>query len=234
VEREKIIHFVSKKGFNIDGMGEKIVENLINEGLISNFADIFELTKGDLEPLERFAEKSADNLIEAINASKKIELEKFIFALGIRHVGEETAILLAQNFRTLDGSAKASEEQLSRTPGIGPIIARAIVEWFAVKRHRDLVERLKKVLKIKPPAFAHAASAGKLFGKTFVLTGGLSSMTREEAKEELRKRGADVSSSVSKKTSFVVAGDEAGSKRDKARELGIPVLSEEEFLRLFK
>jgi len=260
VEKENIIHFVSKKGFNIDGFGEKIVEKLMQEGLISNFADIFELEKGDLEPLERFAEKSADNLIKAISESKIIEFPKFIFALGIRHTGEETAHLIAKgvqkfpitNFQfpinsKFSKSKKIKIENLEdliivfpminvemwqSIPGIGPKSAESLNVWFNNKENLKLLERMNDLgVKIETSDKKQEIS-GKLQGKTFVLTGELSGFTRDEAKDIIRKAGGDISSSVSKKTDYVLVGDNPGSKYDKALELDIKILDEEGFKKL--
>jgi DNA ligase (NAD+) len=262
VEKEKIIHFVSKKGFNIDGMGEKIVEHLMNEGLISNVAEIFELTKGDLEPLERFAEKSADNLIASIENSKKIALEKFLFALGIRYAGEETAVLIASNLQLvtsnfenknanlkmendnskckiknlddiIDCFPKISQEQWLNVKGIGIKSAESLVNWFGDKDNLKLLEKMNKLgVKIDVPKLQ--ASSYKLQNKTFVLTGELKNFTRDEAKDMIRRAGGDISSSVSRKTDYVVAGENHGSKYDKASKLGVKIINEEEFKKLIK
>ena len=160
-----------------------------------------------------------------------MELARLLIGLSIPQVGEETAILLAKKFRSTDEIAKASTEELEKIEGIGPVVAKEISEWFALKRHQTLVKNLKKVLTLSNLLYARSEK-GKLAGKTFVLTGSLSSMSRDEAKEKIRALGGDVSSSVSKNTDYVVAGDEAGSKLDKAKELGVQVLTEKEFLSL--
>ncbi len=250
VELQKIIHFVSRKGFNIAGLGEKIVEQLMNEGLISDFADIFELTKGDLEPLERFAEKSAENLLEAIEKSKRIELEKFLFALGIRYVGEETAVLIARNSQRAIGEragtrsiksireianafSKVSKEQWLEIKGIGEKSAESLVEWFLDKVNLELLNRMtERGVQIKISNENNETKSYKLSGFTFVLTGELLGFTRDEVKDMIRKNGGDVSSSVSKKTDYVVAGENPGSKLKKAEELGVKVIRKEEFIRL--
>jgi DNA ligase (NAD+) len=242
VEKERVIHFVSKKGFNIDGLGESIVEQLMTEGMIANAAEIFELTKGDLEPLERFAEKSAQNLITAIEASKKITLPKFIFALGIRHVGEETAVLIEDNLNLVSsGKVKnladlieifpqISIEDWVRVKGIGEKSAESLVEWFGEKENMVILEKMKELgVQVEIAVGGKNKAAGKLTGKTFVLTGELKSFTRDEAKDIIRKAGGLISSSVSKKTDFVLAGGNPGSKYDKAEELGVRIVSEEEF-----
>ncbi|MFA6048091.1 MAG: NAD-dependent DNA ligase LigA [Parcubacteria group bacterium] len=245
VEKEKVIHFVSKKGFNIDGMGERIVEQLMNEGLITNVADIFALTKGDLEPLERFAEKSADNLIGAIRDSREISLEKFLFALGIRFVGEETGVLIARNLENLEvgrlgrlGSLGESFRKLSRedwmsVKGIGEKSAESLVGWFSDKNNLEILKKMEESgVKILMPDTKHQAQNAKLAGKTFVLTGELASFTRDEAKDMIRKAGGDVSSSVSRKTDYLLVGKSPGSKFQKAKELGVKVIGEEEFRKM--
>jgi DNA ligase (NAD+) len=230
-EIEKMIHFVSRKALNIEGLGEKIVEQLVEEGLVSDLADFFELEEGDLIPLERFAEKSADNLIKAIDVSKNILLYKFIYALGIRHAGEETARLIANHFGSFQKIKETTAKELSKVEGIGDIVARSISEWFGDKQNKRLIEKLLKHIKIENPPKTFSKNL-PLAGKTFVLTGTLSSLSREEAKEEIRKLGGSISSSMSKKTDFFVAGDEPGRKLAKARSLGIKQISEEGFLEL--
>ena len=253
IEKENIIHFVSKKGFNIDGMGEKIVEQLMNEGLVSNISDIFELTEGDLHPLERFAEKSAKNLVESIEKSKTIEFPKFLFALGIRHVGEETAVLIAKAINTefpisnfqfpikskISNLKKIVEifphirvEDWANIKGIGEKSAKSMVEWFNDKSNLEILSRMKDLgVEIVFPKTQQATSE-KFQGKTFVLTGELEDFTRDAAKDIIRKKGGDVASSVSRKTDYVVAGENPGSKYEKAKELGVKIISEKEFQKL--
>lgn len=245
VEIQKIIHFVSKKGFNIDGLGDKIVEQLVQEGLIGNVADIFELKKGDLEALERFAEKSADNLVEAIEASKKIALEKFLFSLGIRYVGEETATLVSSKLgliskikiKDLDDLAgvfsKTQEEKWEEIDGIGEKAAGSLVSWFADENNLNLLRKMNELgVKIILPK--KESSNYKLEGKTFVLTGKLPNFTRDQIKDMIRKEGGKVSSSISKNTDYLVSGDDPGSKYEKARKLGVSVVDENKFLDLLK
>ena len=244
LRQELLYHFVSKHAFDIDGLGPKIIDALLDNGLIQDAPDLFLLTEGDLVPLERFGEKSAKNLVEAIARAKKITLPRFLVALGILHVGEETAVLLARNFQFLISNSQikmkdfiktmrgASREDLEKIADIGPIVAKSIFEWFADERN---IARLKKfesagvVLTI--PAYLKQGKAEPLKDLTFVLTGELESLTREQAKEKIRARGGDISESVSAKTSFVVAGSNQGSKYDDAIKLNIPVLSENEFLK---
>lgn len=246
VEKENLIHFVSKKGFNIDGMGEKIVEQLMNEGIISNMADIFELTEGDLEPLERFAEKSAKKLVEAINKSKQIEFQKFLFALGIRYVGEETAVLVARNMKFVTQKeirrlkdiveifSKIKLEDWLSVKGIGIKSAESLAEWFGDENNKELLRDMDKLgIEIIFPKESRVTDY-KLQNKTFVLTGELEHFTRDEVKDIIRKKGGDVSSSVSQKTDYVVAGENPGSKYDKAKMLGVKTIDEEEFIKLIK
>jgi len=229
IQRQQIIHFVSKKGFDIEGLGPKIINQLMNQGLISNPADIFSLTQGDLVPLERFADKSASNLIKAIGQSKKISLAKFIHALGIRHVGEETAIALTQYFGSLDKIRKTSLKNLLQIEDIGEIVAQSIFEWFNRESNRELIKKLldngieiEKVKTVKK----------KLIGQTFVLTGEMDKFTREQAKSKIRQLGGNVSSSVSKQTDFVVIGQNPGSKYNRAKKLGVKIINEQEFLEI--
>jgi DNA ligase (NAD+) len=242
-QRRQIYHFVSKKAFNIVHLGPKIVDRLIEEGLIRDAADIFSLTQGDIEPLERFAEKSAKNLIEAIEKSKKIPLARFIYALGIRHVGEETAILLTQEIQNrkfeirnikdlIKYFQKLSLDDLQRIKDIGPIVGKSIYDWFQKKENIKFLEKLEKAgIEIEIPKIKISK---KLAGKTFVLTGELESMTREEAKSKIRELGGNISESVSRKTDFVVVGKNPGSKYKKAKELKIKIISEKEFLGMIK
>ncbi|MBI4992754.1 MAG: NAD-dependent DNA ligase LigA [Candidatus Magasanikbacteria bacterium] len=230
-ELERIIHFASKHAFDIDGLGVKIVEHLVSEGLIKNPADIFVLTKGDLEPLERFAEKSAENLILAIEKAKKVTLPRFIFALGIQHVGEETAIRLANHFSSLDKIMDASPDELQKVNDIGPRVAESLKEWFGNKENLKLVAELLKN-GVQVTSYKLQVITNKFAGSTFVLTGTMAGMTRDEAEDKIRELGGKISSSVSKNTSFVVVGENSGSKFDKAKELGVRVIEEKEFLEM--
>lgn len=221
-------HFVSKKAFNMDGLGTKIMEQLVQEGLIKNAADIFSLTVGDLEPLERFAEKSAENTIASIENSKPIALSRFLYALGIHHVGEETAIALAIHFGDLDSIIKADEEILNEVPDVGPRVAESIVAYFADEEHNNLIQNmLDRGVSIQNPKKAKGATM--FTGKTIVLTGSLQTMKRDEAKDVVRSMGGKISSSVSKSTDFVVVGESPGSKYDKAKKLGVTILTEADF-----
>lgn len=223
-------HFVSKRAFNIDGLGPKIIEKFLEEGLIRDAADLYELEAGDVLPLERFAEKSADNLIEAIDKSRKIPLSRLIYALGIRHVGEETAADLANYFGSLEKLQEATLEDLEGVPNVGGVMAQSIIEWFRDKSNKDLVVRLLKNISVVKPV-----ATKKIWqGLKFVLTGTLESLTRDQAKEKIQTLGGDVTSSVSKETNFVVAGSEPGSKYDKAKKLGVKILDEKKFLEMLE
>ena len=222
VSRRVFHNFAGKHALDIEGFGKKTVDLLLEEGLIQHFDDIFTLEEGDVLPLEGFAEVSAKKLIESIKKSREVELARLLVGLSISHIGEETAILLAQEFRTLDAIAEASEERLVAIDGMGEIMAKAVHDWFHDKENLKLIARLKKVLVIKSPAAQKKSLPLK--GQTFVLTGSLKSMSRGEAKEKLRALGAHIAESV-------IAGEEAGSKLDKARELGVPLLTEDAFLK---
>ena len=232
-KREYFYHFVSKGVFDIDGFGPKTVDQLLTEGLASDPADLFELREGDLLTLERFAEKSSKNLIEAIQAKKEIVLPKFIFALGIRNVGEETSQDLAEYFSSLEKLKKASFEKLQEVEDIGPVVAKSIFEWFSQKTNQKFLEKLKKV-GVKIQYQKSKIKNQKFEGKIFVLTGGLEIMTRDETKQKIRQLGGEISESVSKKIDFVIVGSEPGSKYEKAKKLGIKTIKEEEFLEMLK
>jgi DNA ligase (NAD+) len=232
VRRRVLRHFASKSALNIEGLGPSTVDALLEAGLVQNFDDFFTLTEGDFLTLEGFADVSAKKIVDSIQkTAKHVPLARLITGLSIPQVGEETAILLAEEFKTVDDIADASEERLQNLNGIGEVVAREIKNWFEDKENRKMVERLKRVLRIVSEESSKKA-AGRLAGKTFVLTGTLSGFSRDEAKEKIRALGGGVSSSVSKKTSYVVAGEEAGSKLDKARELGVSILDEDEFRKL--
>ncbi len=238
-QRRQLSYAVGKSAFDIDGMGPKIIDALLEGQLISELPDIFDLERGDLLNLPRFAEKSVDNLLAAIEEKKKgISLPRFIIALSIAHVGEETAYLLAGEFKTLEKIAHATFEDFQKIDGIGDIVAQALVDWFKEKKNKDLIKKLEKVIKVGqihdalPKDKEWQLVKNKFSGKTFVLTGTLNSMDRDAAKQKIRGLGGSVSSSVSKNTDYVVAGAEAGSKEDKARELGVKIITEEEFLKM--
>ncbi len=228
--RETILHFASRHVMNIEGMGDALVTQLTDRRLVKNVADIYKLSKADLLSLERMGEKSAQNVLDEIEASKRLPLERVIFGLGIRFVGERTAQFLAEHFGSMDALMNASQEELEDVNEVGPRIAESIHEFFAEPRNRELVKRLRE---------AGLTFAGKkrergtkLAGKTFVLTGTLVKYTRDEAKKMIEDAGGRVSGSVSKKTDYVIAGSDAGSKLDKAKELGVSVIEEKEMEKL--
>ncbi len=227
-----ITHFASKGAMNIDGLGPQVVELLLENGKIKDIADLYTLKAQEIENLDRMGKKSAENLVSAIEESKSRGLERLLFALGIRQVGEVAAEEIARKFRTLDNLFAASFNDFLSVNDIGEITAAALVEFFAAEETKELCTKLKE-LGIKTEAVGE--ERGNLFeGLTFVLTGTLPTMTRDEASAIIKKNGGKVSGSVSKKTSYVVAGDEAGSKLTKARELGITVLTEEELLKMIE
>ncbi|OGB74571.1 DNA ligase (NAD(+)) LigA [candidate division Kazan bacterium RBG_13_50_9] len=230
VQVRKLEHFVSRDAFDMEGLGTKIVEQLYKEGLVRDPADLFTLEEGDIEPLERFAEKSAENLIRSIQSSEEVTLDRFIYALGILHVGDQTARDLAYYFGSLSKIMRASSAQLAGVGGVGAVVAKSVADFFQEPRNQRLVDKLLGAgVRVKSAA---KPRSNKLVGKTFVLTGTLSSMSREEAEAKIRSLGGKASSSVSKETDYVVAGDSTGSKYEKAKKLGVNILSEEEFRQL--
>jgi DNA ligase (NAD+) len=242
----QIIHFVSKKAFNIDGLGEKIVEQLFKEGLIEDEADVFYLQKGDLEPLERFAEKSVDNLLKSISESKKISLSKFIYSLGIKHIGEENADLVAKKIveevvetglkpvctTVIETVPIIEVAEWEKIEGIGEKVAHSIVSWFNDNKNLKLLKKLEQAGINFEIIKTTSLDKAVLSGKTFVITGTLDSLSRDEAKERIKKLGGKVSASVSKNTDYVLAGSDPGSKYDKAKELGVKIIDEKEFLEM--
>lgn len=240
VNLRRLMHWASKGAMDIEGLGPKIIEQLMKEGMVSDIADFYSLTAGDLKPLERFAEKSAENLVKAIAEKKEIPLARFLYGLGIHHVGEETAILLSHNLELPDNSIgglrKAFQKwnlaDLETLADIGPVVSRSIFDWFQAPKNVALLEKMEDLGISLKLATQKTEYASKLAGKTVVLTGSLEGLTRDEAKARIRELGGKVASSVSKKTDFVVAGSEAGSKLEKAKEIGIRIMDEEEFLAL--
>jgi DNA ligase (NAD+) len=227
-----ILHFASRGVMNIDGMGEALVNQLMESGLVKNVADIYQLSKKDLLGLERFADKSAQNILDEIENSKKLPLDRVIYGLGIRFVGERTAQFLAEHFGSMEAIEHASQEELQEVDEVGPRIAESIAEFFSIPANRELIKRLEK---------AHLNLTGrkkqrgtKLAGKTFVLTGTLAHFTRDDAKKMIEDAGGKVTGSVSKKTDYVIAGSDAGSKLDKARELGVNVIDENGMAKLLQ
>jgi DNA ligase (NAD+) len=229
--KESILHFAGRHAMNIDGLGDKIVDQLVDKGLVKDVADLYALKEDEVAGLERMAEKSAQNLLEEIEASKKNSLERLIYALGIQFVGERTGQLLAEHFSSLEELAAAKEEQLEEVPEVGPKVAASIVEFFSEAANRQLIKKLHKV-GVHPTAEKRKVKSDKFAGKSFVFTGGLANRSREEAGEIVQQHGGKVSGSVSKKTDYVVVGTDPGSKYDKAKELGVTILSEGEFEKL--
>jgi DNA ligase (NAD+) len=243
--KQALLHFASRRAMDIEGLGEKLVDQLVDGGVVRTPADLYKLGVAKLAALERMAEKSAANVHAAIEKSKDTTLGRFIYALGIRNVGEVTAKDLARHFGTLDALMDASVDQLMEAPDVGPVVAESIAAFFRERHNREGVEQLRAagVRWRGPPPTGTGSSneepsrkpaSGPFAGKIVVLTGTLSSMTRDEAKERIEAGGGKVTGSVSKKTAYVVAGVEAGSKLDKAQELGIAVLDEAQFQELLK
>jgi DNA ligase (NAD+) len=234
--KESIRHFASKGALDIEGLGDKLVNQLVEKGLVREVADIFHLKREELVALERMGEKSAANLLEAIERSKQVPLSRFIYALGIRHVGERLAELLAKHYATIEELMEATEEELQAVPEVGPEVARSISQFFSTEKNREAIKRLLEagVRPIPEKVEIEEARPLPLAGKRFVFTGALRAFTREEAEELVRRLGGEASSSVSRKTDYVVVGEAPGSKLAKAQELGVKVLSEEEFKRLLE
>jgi DNA ligase (NAD+) len=226
-----ILHFASRHAMDIEGLGDKLVQQLVDKDMVQTVADIYRLKKDELAGLERMAEKSAQNLLEQIEKSKNTTLARFLHALGIPQVGEATAQLLADQFGSMDDIINADRETLEQIHGIGPAMAEDISSFFHEKHNRGVIRDLLKA-GIHWPKPARIKKSTALTGKTFVLTGGLSTMTRDEAKRRLQELGAKIAGSVSKKTDYVIVGEEPGSKADKAKELGVTMLDEKEFLKL--
>ncbi len=233
-QKRRLYYFAGKHAINIDGLGPKIIDLLLDNGLISTPDDIFTLKRGDLLNLPRFAEKSVDNLLTAIEKARKVTLAKFIVGLSIPQVGEETANDLAKHFKDIEAIENAKLEELDALDGVGPVVARALRDWFDDPNNKKTLKRLLLEVEIEKSNVGEGIASGIFSGKTVVLTGTLSSMSRDAAKEAVRSRGGNVSGSVSSKTDFVVAGVDPGSKYDKAVELGVRVLGEEEFLKMIQ
>ena len=229
--RESLLHFASRHAMDIDGLGDKIVDQLVAKGLVKDIADLYTLKLDTLIDLERFAEKSAQNLIDEIEASKKASLARLIYALGIRMIGERTGQLLAAHFSSLDELAAATEEQLLEVGEVGPKVAASIAEFFSEPQNQKIIKKLDK-FGVKPTAEKRVVKSQKFAGKSFVFTGGLANRSREAAAELVQQHGGKISGSVSKKTDYVVVGTDPGSKYDKAKELGVTILTESEFDKL--
>jgi DNA ligase (NAD+) len=231
--KEEIKHFASRRALDIQGLGDKLVEQLVDGEWVRTPADLFALETERLATLERMGEKSAQKLQSAISAAKQTTLQRFLYALGMRDVGEATALALAQHFGGIPALREAAEEQIQRVPDVGPVVAKHVAAYFRDPENAAIVDRLLAG-GITWPAPAPIDADSELSGKIFVLTGTLQALTREAAEEAIMKAGGKVSGSVSKKTHFVVAGEDAGSKLKKAQQLGVPVLDEAAFLKLLK
>jgi DNA ligase (NAD+) len=221
------LHFAQRRAMDIEGLGEKLVDQVVDAGIIRTLPDLYRLGLANLSALDRMGEKSAQNLLAGLEQSKATTLPRFLFALGIRHVGEATARDLARHFGTLDAVMQANVDQLLEVPDVGPVVAESLHTFFAQSHNREVVEQLRACGVHWPEGEPVAAASLPLTGKTVVLTGTLPTLSRDDAKALLEAAGAKVAGSVSKKTHYVVAGAEAGSKLDKARELGVPVLDED-------
>jgi DNA ligase (NAD+) len=236
-QKRRLYHCVSKKAFDMDGVGPKIIDVLLENGLISDFSDIFTLKKGDLLALPRFAEKSVDNILVAIEKAREVTLARLIISLSIPQVGEETAHDLAKYFGTVEKLMQAKIEELQSIYGVGDIVAESLVSWFGDVDNRKLVGDLLKQVKISTEKNISGTISGSvknsaIVGKTFVFTGSMTTLDRDTAKDMVRALGGEVSGSVSKETDFVVAGESAGSKLDKAESLGVKIITEDEFLKM--
>jgi DNA ligase (NAD+) len=232
--KEQIYHFASKDALDIDGLGKKIIQQLIEKGLVHDVADLYTLTRDDLLTLEGFAELSASNLLDSIRHSRKTSLQRFLYGLGIPHVGEVAARDLAQHFGSLERVMGASNEELQSIRGIGKEMARAIGSFFFNERNKTIIKKLLRNGVDVSPYKPSGPAGSSLQGKNFCFTGTLTSMTRPEAKRKVEEKGGQVVSAVSSQLDYLVAGAEPGSKLDKASTLGIRILDEEEFLRLIR
>ena len=231
LQKQKFYYFVSKKAFNIEGLGPQVIARFLEEGLVASYGDIFTLEEGDISALDRFKEKSAKNLVAAIEKAKKVSLARFLIALSIDQVGEETAHDLGKHFSSLLNIQNASVEELEHIPGIGTVVAQSIHTWFRDAQHKKMLKQLLRHITLRDGVKnKKRKQKGALSGTTFVLTGSLQTLTRDEAKDKIRARGGSVSSSVSEKTDYVVVGKDPGTKHDKAKELGVTILSEKEFV----
>ncbi|HET9680132.1 MAG TPA: NAD-dependent DNA ligase LigA, partial [Gammaproteobacteria bacterium] len=230
--KEAIKHFASRRALDIDGLGDKLVDQLVEKDWVKSPADLYGVSKAQFAGLERMAEKSAANLLKSLETSKKTTLPRFLYALGIREVGEATAQALAAHFGTLDAVMEASGDELTRVPDVGPVVAQHIAAFFEETHNRQIIESLQQAGVNWPAVAATGQGPQRLAGKTFVLTGTLESMTRDEAKTRIQQQGGKVTGSVSKKTHYLVAGAEAGSKLAKAEQLGVNILSESDLFGL--
>jgi DNA ligase (NAD+) len=232
--KQAILHFAQRRAVEVEGLGDKLVEQMVDAGIIHTLPDLYRLGFASLAALDRMAEKSAQNVLDALQKSKQTTLPRFLFGLGIRHVGEATAKELARHFGKLDAIMDASEEVLLTVSDVGPIVAQSIRTFFDQPHNREVVEQLRACGVTWEEGEPAAQAPQPLAGKTFVLTGTFPTLSRDQAKDLLEAAGAKVAGSVSKKTNYVVAGAEAGSKLDKAQELGVPVLDEAAMLEMLK
>jgi DNA ligase (NAD+) len=231
--KESLLHWASRKAMKIDGLGERLVDQLVEKGFVKDVSDLYRLTQEQLEDLERMGRKSAENLMTQIQASRSLEFWRLLFGLGIRHVGERTAQILAREFGSIERLEQASKEELEQVHEVGPKLAESIYEFLKQPENRALIERLREAaLPMQSDEPVPTRAPQTFAGKTFVLTGTLDGMSRDQAAGFIEERGGRVSSSVSKKTSYVVAGKDPGSKLDKARQLGVEILEEEQFVRM--
>jgi DNA ligase (NAD+) len=225
--KQALLHFAQRRALDVEGLGEKLVDQLVDGDVVHTPADLYKLGLAKLAALERMADKSAQNVVDAIEKSKHTTLARFIYGLGIRQVGESTAKDLAKHFGALDALMEADQTQLSLVPDVGPIVTASILEFFRQPHNREVVEQLRAAGVTWKEGAPAAVVSSKIAGKTFVLTGTLPNLSREDAKEMIEAQGGKVSGSVSKKTDYVVAGAEAGSKLTKAQELGVNVIDED-------
>jgi DNA ligase (NAD+) len=232
--KQALLHFASRRALDIEGLGDKLVDQLVDQGMVKTPADLYRLEPAVLANLERMGEKSATNLLAAIDKSRNTTLERFIFALGIRNVGETTARDLARHFGGIDALMDSDETALQTVPDVGPVVASSSARFFGEPRNREVVQELRKLGVKWVEGRAKAAAELPLAGKSFVLTGTLAGMTREEAAERIVARGGKVSGSVSKRTHYVVAGTDPGGKLDKARALGVEIIDEKALARLLQ
>jgi DNA ligase (NAD+) len=228
--KQSLLHFASRRAMDIEGLGDKLVDQLVDAGRVHTPADLYKLDVAALAALERMADKSAANVVAAIDKSRTTTLRRFIYALGIRHVGETTAADLAQHFGTLDALLAADEQALLEVRDVGPVLVQSILQFFAEPHNRQVIAQLRAAGVHWAETTPKRAPAGKFSGLTFVITGTLPTLSRDDAKALIEEHGGKVAGSVSKKTSYVVAGAEPGSKLDKAGELGVPVLDEQQLM----
>jgi DNA ligase (NAD+) len=232
--QEALRHFASRRALDIEGLGDKVIEQLVERDWVKSPADLYGLSAARLAELERMGQKSAANLVAAIDKSRRTTLPRLLYGLGIREVGEATALALARHFGSLERLMQADEGTVQQVPDVGPVVAAHVAAFFAAPEHRSVIRALRDRGVKWPDVERAAGNARPLAGRTFVITGTLASMSREQAQEALSARGAKVAASVSKKTSYVVAGSDAGSKLAKARELNVPILDEAQLLALLK